>query len=165
MEALLKLRAFLGGGLLAAAGCAQAALPESSPEQVVAAVRDCAEATGPGGLDEPTLLARGYERASTSQDGKEIDIDFIILGKPGGPLILSGPSGTRASAGCLIVGGNGGRVDFDHLLTALADDFEPAGSVSGDHYFRAGHNVVVAAARTGDGTTFRVAVLESGVKQ
>lgn len=153
----------LAAATVCASGCANAAMPEVTVEQAVAAVRDCAQATSPNGVDEVTLLDLGWQRVrASSDDGTSIKLDLIILGKEdGGPLIMSGKPGSERRRGCVITGGLDPAAGFDGLLAALSGNFQAAGNRDGNHQFRVGSDVAVAA-RGGDGGSFRIVVLESG---
>ena len=139
-------------------------MPPATPELAIAAVRDCAHATSPQGVDEAALIQRGWERATAeSAEGETIPLDLIMLGKdqPGSPLIMSGKPGSEGGRGCVITGGLDPATGFDGLLAALSDNFQAAGNRDGNHQFRIGSDVAVAA-RGGDGGSFRIVVLEPG---
>jgi hypothetical protein len=149
--------------LLAVAGCAFAApamaeLPGSSIEEIVGAARHCALATSPTNVDAGILVELGWEKASVSSQGQEIETEVSFFSKDGkGPIIAL----VNGSNGCVATGPIKKGTRFAKVEKAFEEEFGAVTRKGQDSYFRIGSDIaVLTQTGTRKRPSFRIAVLE-----
>lgn len=114
-------KAVLAAALLVfGAGAAGAQMRPSSTAEIVAAVKDCAAASGAEGVSEQALLGAGYSRATMKQDGKTVAADIGIYGKAkANPMLMTDAMNGKAGTVCFVTARFREVSDYQMLVNAI----------------------------------------------